>query len=380
MLTLPSRWASTALLILLSLMAAPSIAHEIRPAIIDLTLAENGDYELVLQVNLEAMIAGIGPEHSDTEESPQAETYNALRENTPEQLGERFQTFKPELIKGINLRAEGRPLTPSVDNVEIPPVADTELARDSTITLSGTLPPGAETLQWSWREEFGANALRVTSAEGEDLYTEYLQPGDSSGLVDITGAVRQGAGEIFVNYVVIGFEHILPKGLDHILFVVGLFLLSTRLRPLVWQITSFTLAHTVTLALGMLGIINLPASIVEPLIALSIVYVAVENLWSKNMTRWRPAVVFGFGLLHGLGFASVLAEIGLSPTHFVTGLIAFNVGVELGQLTVIAACFLLVGIWFRHKEWYRRRITNPASIVIALTAAWWVVERTVLGG
>jgi uncharacterized membrane protein len=163
------------------------------------------------------------------------------------------------------------------------------------------------------------------------------------------------------------------------LFVVGLFLLSSKLKPLLWQISSFTLAHTVTLALGMLGIVTIPASIVDPLIALSIVYVCVENLWSRNLSKWRPFVIFGFGLLHGLGFASVLTAIGLSPQHFVTGLVAFNIGVELGQLTVIALCFLAVGIWFRHKDWYRSYITNPASIAIALLAGWWVFERTVYG-
>ena len=172
----------------------------------------------------------------------------------------------------------------------------------------------------------------------------------------------------------------MPKGLDHILFVVGLFLLSTKLGSLLWQVTAFTLAHTVTLALGILGYVSISPAIVEPLIALSIVYVAVENIMTDKLHRWRPVIVFCFGLLHGLGFAGVLQEIGLSSTHFVTGLIAFNVGVELGQLTVIAICFLAVGFWFGSKLWYRRLITTPASIGIAVIASWWVFERVFLGG
>ena len=178
-----------------------------------------------------------------------------------------------------------------------------------------------------------------------------------------------------INYIAVGFDHIVPKGIDHILFVVGLFLLSTQLRPLLIQITSFTLAHSVTLGLGMFGIISISPAIVEPLIAASIVYVCIENIFAQKLSRARPVIVFLFGLLHGLGFASVLSEFGLGKSNFVSGLIGFNVGVELGQLFVITICFLLVGIWFGKKEWYRRRVTIPVSIVIGIIAVYWFIER-----
>ena len=144
------------------------------------------------------------------------------------------------------------------------------------------------------------------------------------------------------------------------------------------QVTSITLAHTVTLALAALGYVTIPASVVEPLIAASIVYVGIENLFARKLLPWRPFVVFCFGLLHGLGFASVLGEIGLNPARFVTGLVGFNIGVELGQLAVIAAAFLAVGWWAGNKPWYRSRIAVPASVVIALVGAYWFVERTLL--
>ena len=194
----------------------------------------------------------------------------------------------------------------------------------------------------------------------------------------MTGLTTPSTWQQFINYIQVGFVHIIPKGLDHILFVVGLFLLSTQLRPLLIQITSFTLAHSVTLALSIYGIVSVPSSIVEPLIAASIIYVCIENIFAEKLSRWRPLIIFLFGLLHGLGFASVLKEIGLASDNFATSLIAFNVGVELGQLSVIAACFLLVGIWFRHKPWYRQRITIPASVLIAIIAGFWLVERTLL--
>ena len=181
----------------------------------------------------------------------------------------------------------------------------------------------------------------------------------------------------FASYIPVGFDHIVPKGLDHILFVLGLFFLSARLGPLFWQISAFTLAHTVTLALGALGWVSVSGAIVEPLIAASIVFVAVENIFSKGLSPWRPAIVFGFGLLHGLGFASVLGEFGLPTGQFIPALIGFNVGVEVGQLAVIAVAFSLVG-WFVRKDWYRTAISIPASLAIAAVGVWWVIERTIL--
>jgi hypothetical protein len=157
--------------------------------------------------------------------------------------------------------------------------------------------------------------------------------------------------------------------------VLGIFLFSLHLRPLLLQVTAFTVAHSITLGLSLYGYIALPASIVEPLIAVSIVYVAVENLITTELKPWRIYVVFAFGLLHGMGFAGVLTELGLPRSDFVTALIAFNVGVELGQLAVIAIAFLAVGVWFGKKPWYRQRIVIPGSLAIAAMGAWWTVER-----
>lgn len=176
------------------------------------------------------------------------------------------------------------------------------------------------------------------------------------------------------DYLVIGYQHILPKGVDHILFVLGLFLASTRFRPLLIQVTSFTVAHTATLALAILGYVSIPASIVEPLIALSIAGVAIENIVLKQMSPWRPVVVFGFGLLHGLGFAGVLVEIGMPQGQFVTGLISFNVGVELGQLSVLLMAYALLH-WFYNRDWYRLRVQIPISAIIAAVGLYWTIER-----
>ena len=175
-------------------------------------------------------------------------------------------------------------------------------------------------------------------------------------------------------YFGLGFTHILPKGLDHILFVLGIFLLSLRWKAILLQVSTFTLAHSITLGLTMYGIVSLPARVVEPLIALSIVYVAIENLLTSELKPWRVALVFSFGLLHGMGFAGVLSELGLPRSERITGLLSFNVGVELGQLAVIALMLVLVG-WLRHREWYRARVVVPLSLAIAGVGLFWTVTR-----
>lgn len=186
---------------------------------------------------------------------------------------------------------------------------------------------------------------------------------------------RQPANVLW-RYLGEGVKHIIPKGLDHILFVLGLFLLSTRLRPLLLQISVFTLAHTISLGLATTGYISVPSSIVEPLIAFSIAWVAIENLVHDRLNVFRLLVVFAFGLLHGLGFASVFAHLDLPTGQFLLTLIGFNVGVEVGQLAVIAAAFGLV-FWARNKSFYRPWIVRPASIGIAVVGIYWGVERLI---
>ena len=179
-------------------------------------------------------------------------------------------------------------------------------------------------------------------------------------------------------YLKLGYTHILPKGTDHILFVLGIFLLSTRLKPVLLQVTAFTVAHTITLALTIYGVVSLARSVVEPLIALSIVYVAVENITTTELKPWRVALVFTFGLLHGMGFAGVLTELGLPRSEFLPALLSFNVGVEAGQLTVIGIALVLFGLPFREKPWYRSRVVVPASIAIAAVGFYWAVQRVLV--
>ncbi|MEJ7625946.1 MAG: HupE/UreJ family protein [Ferruginibacter sp.] len=180
---------------------------------------------------------------------------------------------------------------------------------------------------------------------------------------------------VFWYYFKLGILHIVPYGLDHILFVVGLCLLNNKIKSMLWQATAFTVAHSITLVLSMKNIVVAPPAIIEPIIALSILFIAIENLITSELKPWRIILVFCFGLVHGLGFASALNEVGLPRDNFITSLFAFNVGVEAGQVLIISAIFLLLIIPFSKKWWFKRRVVYPLSVLIGLIALYWTIER-----
>lgn len=248
-----------------------------------------------------------------------------------------------------------------------------------TLRLRGQVPLGASTFRWSHPWPVDDHLLNTRNAGDDEPLGQWISSSATSEPFTLYRRTpARTTVEVMAKYAELGFTHIVPKGLDHILFVLSLFLLSLNPRAILAQVTAFTIAHSVTLALSIYGVIQLPSSIVEPLIALSITFVAIENIVIKSTDGARPTrtlVVFIFGLLHGLGFAGVLTEIGLPRSQFLPALISFNIGVELGQLAVIAAAYLAVGAWFGRKEWYRSRITIPASLAIACTGLYWTVTR-----
>jgi hydrogenase/urease accessory protein HupE len=202
--------------------------------------------------------------------------------------------------------------------------------------------------------------------------------GTSGGSPATSDATAGSAPVSLRQFVGFGFLHILPKGLDHVLFVLGLYLGARTMKSLLILVTCFTLAHSITLGLASVGILRLSPSLVEPLISASIAWVGIENCFPSVRTeRYRPFLVFGFGLLHGLGFASALSALDAPQGSFLPSLLSFNVGIELGQLTVIGGALCLT-LWFRERSWYRRRLALPASIVIALIAGVWTIQRLYL--
>ena len=355
-----------------------AFGHELRPAVADIAL-QPGKAELSIDLTLEPLLAGIDQSAiADTNDSPLADAHDALRALEPGDITAAFTQAWPQIANSFNLAADGAPVALELLNVTADAVGNVELPRDATITLAAELPADANSVTFAWDAANGAIALRHVGVEAEGAYEGFLTAGATSAEIPVAGASREAWIVEFTNWIASGFEHIIPKGWDHILFVLGLFFFSLQMRPLLWQVSAFTVAHTFTLALATLGIVQISGAIVEPLIAASIVYVAVENIFVRKYNAWRTVIVFGFGLLHGLGFASVLGDVGLDPGRLLTGLIGFNIGVEVGQLAVIAGAYIAVGWWAGNKPWYRSRIANPASLAIALVGAYWFIERTLL--
>ncbi|HJW94522.1 MAG TPA: HupE/UreJ family protein [Thermoanaerobaculia bacterium] len=272
---------------------------------------------------------------------------------------------KSPLVRGANLseaaeiRFGGVRVKPEV--IRLP---------DGTIRFHGDIPRNAGPFTWRWPLTFSYYALTIGPRQ------QWLDGDTTSSPFPLSADLLPPSRmDVVKQYLKLGFTHIVPGGLDHILFVLGIFLLSTKLRPVLTQVTAFTIAHSITLGLTIYGLVSVSPRIVEPMIALSIAYVAIENITTSQLKPWRVAIVFAFGLLHGMGFAGVLKELGLPRSEFLTALVTFNVGVELGQLAVIATAFVLIAAWARTKPWYRPRFVVPASAAIAATGIFWTVQR-----
>ena len=359
-----------------------SVADVVKPALVEITVDELGQVKIEIRASIEALLTGIDGRYTNTKDSPNAEKYDVLRKMQDKDLLVEFEKFKSKFLTSVKLSdGEKQKIDLVITKVKIPEPGYTKVPRISMIDLSAKIDLSTEALIWYYPMAFGDNAVRLKQVDNvKQKYHwsqwQWLKNDASSEPLSLTEVIaRKPVYKTIVNYIILGFEHILPKGLDHILFILGLFLFSTAIRPLLLQVTMFTVAHTITLGLAMNGLIHLPANIVEPLIALSIAFVGLENIFSRSLRKSRLFLVFGFGLLHGLGFASVLADFGMPDYAFKTALISFNVGVELGQLTIILSAFLLVGFWFGSKPWYKKVIVTPASAVIALVALYWVYDR-----
>ena len=359
-------------------------ADVVKPALVEISANTEGHVSIEVRASIEALLTGINAQYKNTQDAPTAEEYDELRVLGPEKLHVEFDPFRQQLLDQIFLKADGVPVLLEIVDVWIPEPGYTKVPRISVITLRGELPRNAQSLEWYYPARFGDNAVRVRQVDETNQQWHWSEwqwlrkdaPSTPFSLEEVYS--RRPFLDVVLDYAAIGFEHIVPRGTDHILFILGIFLLSTRMKPLLWQVTMFTVAHTLTLALSMKGIVSLPSSIVEPLIALSIAYVGIENIFARSLHKSRLVLVFLFGLLHGLGFADVLAEFGMPPNAFATALISFNIGVELGQLAVILCAYLAVGVWFRHKSWYHNRITVPGSVIISLIGLYWTYDRIVI--
>lgn len=369
------------ILFLASLPLADLIADVVKPALVEINIDKQRSITVEVRASIEALLTGINARYKNTQDAPNAEEYDDFRKMSSDELQLAFDSFKEKFLTSVFLQAGSEKTQLEITSVDIPPTGYTKVPRISVIKLTGKLPGRADAVQWYYPAKFGDNAVRVRQIDEENQQWhwsqwQWLRNDEVSQSFSLTEIVAsQSTLEVIVSYITIGFEHIVPKGLDHILFILGLFLLSTHLSPLLWQVTMFTVAHTITLALSMNNIIELPANVVEPLIALSIAYVGVENIFSSKLHRSRLFLVFMFGLLHGLGFASVLSDFGMPSDDFALALISFNVGVEFGQLAVILLAFISLKLWFKDQLIYRKIVVLPGSMFISVVGLYWFLER-----
>lgn len=347
-----------------------------RPAIVDVEFTTQGQFTVNLELNLEAILAGISPELEDTDDSPNAAQYDALRAMSAAQLEAELQSHLADLQQGFAVQFDGQDALMQYQNAEIPEVGNIDIARVSQVRYSGAIPPASQQAVWRFDAENGNCVIRFKQPGMDKAASFWLTGGQASPSFPLhASVVPQDFWVETANFIKLGFFHIVPVGMDHMLFVLGLFFLSLKWRPLLSQVTAFTVAHTITLGLSMYGLISVPDAIVNPLIALSIAYVGIENLVTKELKPWRVLVVFAFGLLHGIGFASALTSMQLQRSDYLHALISFNVGVELGQLSVLLMAFIAFALWFGGQPYYRKAFVIPGSLLIGLTGLVWTVQR-----
>jgi hypothetical protein len=358
----------------LLLLAAPAaFAPNLTFTDVRLELRGDGTFRADVTCDLDALALGA---EAGADSAALVATLEAMPASEREELVTRLvETLK----RRLRVRFDQ---TPAAFEVSLPdrgqPRPETSLpsALGLIARLEGRVPAGAREVSFFASRAFPPVRLEII-AGGERLHVQMLQRGAESTPARLGSPTATPWWSTAARFLALGFEHIVPEGKDHVLFVLGLALLSRHLGPLLVQVTAFTLAHTVTLILSTYGVVRLPSRVVEPLIALSIAYVAIENLVTSRLHLWRVLLVFAFGLLHGLGFAGALAALGLPERDRVLALLSFNGGVELGQLAVILPAFLLLR-GLERAGVSRRAVVIPSSIVIAAVGLFWTAAR-VLG-
>ena len=355
-------------------------SHEIKPSIADFSINESS-LTFEIRLNAELILSGIdASDIQNTDNSNLSYKYDDLRKLPDNDLKENIMSNWDNISQNIYIKLDGDVQELNLLSIEIINQRNYEVTRDTIINFHIPLDKKNTSFSFSMSKKFGSIILREQNLNKnvDQLYTNYLNSGDASDLINLNHTVALTKINSFIKYLFLGIEHIIPKGLDHMLFIIGLFLFSNLIRPLLLQVTMFTIAHTITLVIASLSLIKVNASIIEPLIALSIVYIGVENIFKKySNTKIRYYVIFLFGLLHGLGFALVLKDVGLDYSNLLMNLVSFNIGVEIAQIFILFLLYLTIGLFFSKKKYYKIIFQIPLSLFISLIAIYWFVERII---
>ena len=355
-----------------------SIAHEIKPSISDFTYDENY-LNVEVRLNAELILSNIDASKiSNTNSSPLTEIYDQYRLLNKKDLENAILESWNDISSNIDIKINNELKKIELIKIDTQDVKNFEISRDTIISFRVLLNKSSENFTFKWIKNYGPIILRENNdlKLEDELVTEYLQSGKESDPIFFNENNFRSMFISFTKFFVLGIQHIIPKGLDHILFIFGLFLFSSSLNKLIKQITIFTIAHSITLIFVSLSLIKINPQIVEPIIALSIVYVGLENIFKNYIKEYmRYVVILFFGLLHGLGFALVLSDIGYRSSKLFLNLISFNIGIEVAQISIILFLYLLIAIKFAHNKYYRIVFQIPSSILIAAIGLYWFIER-----
>jgi len=367
------------LLLLLSILISTFVeADVVKPALVEISFYENKTAEVSIDLSLEAAMTGIGTRYKNTTDAPTSAQYDELRALSSKALRARFKEFESEFLNRLMFKVNGQTQALMLTNAKIDIIGYKKRPRKTVLTYQIQLSEWPTVMSWQYGKVYGDSALRWQMYK-KDEYNwsqwQWLRDGSPSGVIDINHPKSGSAFERFVEFTGIGFDHVIPLGWDHILFIVGMALSSLLWRRLLLLVTTFTVAHTITLGLAMVGVVEISAQIIEPLIAFSIAYVAIENLLTHQSIRRKSIVVFFFGLIHGLGFATMLREFEMTPDSFLMTLIGFNVGVELAQVVIVFGVVSVLLVLRALKLNYRQLMVIPISIIISIIGIWWGIER-----
>jgi hydrogenase/urease accessory protein HupE len=293
----------------------------------------------------------------------------------PAFLAERESAIQQLLAPRLTLEADGRSLAPEWLRPEI--ITDRQSVRFH-ITYPAAAPPGIVSLS-TVMFPYDENHQTFVNVYENDSLTSQVILDRNHTRTEYYAGTRQGVFAVIRKLVPAGIHHILI-GPDHLLFLVGLLLMGGSIRRLTMIVTSFTIAHSVTLSLAALNILTPPARVIEPAIALSIIYVGADNLLAQGGRDVRAWIAFAFGFIHGFGFANVLREMELPGRALGWSLFSFNFGVEIGQLLVVVTVASIFAAVRSRSEWAQRQLVFAGSILVMIAGAFWFVQRVFFPG
>mgnify|MGYP000014393921 FL=1 len=351
-------------------------AHEIKPAIVEFNKVKN-QINIVLKFNAEAFLANIdASDYKETINFSNSIKYSELRLLPREILKEKVFESRDQIINSIFIKTSKKQLNLKLVEINVLEEKNIEKVRFTKVYLKTEIKFIETPITFSAKKIFGPLIFKNFSNIDKNTdkpQSQWLKPGNQTSNLGIL-QVKNNTTNFSILGIWNGILQIILYGFDHILFILGLFFFSHKLKPLLIQVTTFTIAHSITLIFGGLGYITISPLIIEVIIAASIIWIGFENLFRKKMKVSRLGVIFTFGLIHGLGFASMFKPKGLEGTDYYLNLLSFNIGIELGLLITLLPLIILIPL-FNRLSWYRILIAMPASIIIALFGVEMFIDR-----